>query len=283
MENKKIKNKYRILVLIDLLPRSEKTLIDAVNLAQIIHGNIEVFYVKPLTDIIDHENQMSAMRAMEEERLATKKKLQDLIDPVAKNEGISIDIDFTFGNVKNEIEKHLKKTNPDIVVLGKRKRKLINLLGDNVTQFILNTFSGIILMGGEAKKLQLNDEISIGLFNDAVAGCNIEIIQDLSKRTMARIKLFGLRKKSDTLVKNVMATRLKTIHNIEEIIEYEFEEGSHGLDGLANYVTKNNVGLLCIGRGERKKGWTDRYIGGAPSVNKAIQKLNIPLLIWEDN
>ena len=282
MKDLNLKAKYRLLVLMDLSQASYTALRNGVNLAKAINGSIEVFHVKPPSDVAEYENQLAAMRAIDEENYATNKRLQDLINLVSDQENIPIIYDFTIGNVKNEIKDHIEKTNPDIVVLGKRKRKLINFLGDSVMQSLLNNHSGVILIAGEDKKFRSNSEISIGFYGDILDNSNTEITKDLTKQTKANARFFSVRRKSAANMVRVAITNIKSVHDFQNTIEYEFEEGTNAIAGLANYISKNNVELLCIGRGRKQKGWTDRFIGGAPEIYKVIQKLNVPLLFMGD-
>lgn len=269
--------KYKLLVLIDLSKTSYVTLKNAVNLAKVIGGSVEVFHVKSLTNIVKNENQISAMRSLDEEKNISKRKLQNLVNLVSKEESIPLIFDFTFGNVKNEIEHHIDKVKPDIIVLGKRKQKVFNFLGEDVTQFLLNKFFGVILIAGEGKNLQLGGDISIGFYSNTLDDYNIEITKDLSKKATSPIKFFKVRKRSTAYTTNEVVKRLKSTYNGKNVVEYEFEESS---DALINFVSKNKIGLLCMGRGGKKKGWTDKFMGEIIGTNKEISKLKAPLLIY---
>jgi len=269
--------KYKLLVLIDLSKTSYITLKNAVNLAKVIGGSVEVFHVKSLTNIVKNENQISAMRSLDEEYNVSKKKLQSLINLILKEEDISIKFDFSFGNVKNEITHHIEKVKPDIIVLGKRKQKVFNFLGEDITQFLLNKFFGIILIAGEDKNLKSDGGISIGFYSDTLNDYNMEITKDLSKKAASPIKFFKVRKRSTVYTTNEVVKRLKSTYNGKNVVEYEFEESS---EALINFVSKNKIGLLCMGRGSKKKGWTDKFIGEIIGTNKEISKLKAPLLIY---
>ncbi|WP_082703917.1 universal stress protein [Lutibacter profundi] len=269
--------KYKILVLVDLSETSHETLKNALNLAKVIGGSLEVFHVKSLTNIVKNENQISAMRSLDEEKNLSKRKLQNLVNIFSKEESIPLTFDFAFGNVKNEIEHHIEKIKPDIIVLGKRRQKVFNFLGEDVTQFLLNKFFGIILIAGEGKNLQSIDGISIGFYSDTLGDYNVEITKDLSKKAISPIKFFKVRKRSSVHATNEAVNRLKSTYNGKNVVEYEFEESS---DALINFVSKNKIGLLCMGRGGKKKDWTDKFIGEIIGTNRENSKLKAPLLIY---
>ena len=134
--------KYRIVVLSDLKKSSVATLESTVEMAKMIGGEIEVFHVKRPAEVIDIENQLSAMRTINQEHLTIDKKMQRLIKPISKNREIGIKYSFTFGNVKNEIGDYIRENRPDIVVLGKKKSKSFGLIRDRISEYVLNTFDG---------------------------------------------------------------------------------------------------------------------------------------------
>ncbi len=99
-----------------------------------INGDIEFFHVKKPTDIVEKENQLSAMRTINEKYIITRKKIEKLIKSISEDYGVNVKHSFTFGNIKNEIANHIEKVKPDIIVLGKRRQKPINLIGDSINE-----------------------------------------------------------------------------------------------------------------------------------------------------
>ncbi len=271
------KVKHKLLVLIDLSKASNTVLKNAINLAKVIDGSIEVFYAKELTNIVKNENQISALRALKEEESIIKKEVQNIINTASKGENIPISFDFVFGNVKNEIIDQIDKTKPDIIVLGKSKQNVFSLLKENLTHFLLNNYFGNFLIVGENESITLGDETSIGFYADTLKDCNIEITKELSKKANHLIKLFNVRKKFVKQIDNKEIAQLKSIYNKNNIINYEFEESA---EAMSNFVSKNNIELLCLGRRENKKGWANSFLN--QEIYKGTQKLKIPLFIYEN-
>ncbi len=269
--------KYKLLVLIDLFKTAHSVVKSAVNLAKAVNANIEVFYAKQLTTIVKNENQISAMRSLNEEQNITKKKLQNLVNTISKEENIPITFDFVFGNIKNEIIRQIETMKPDIIVLGKRKQPVFNFLRNDTTQFLLNTYFGNILIVDEDNELNSNSNISIGFYTDTLDDCNIEITKDLSKKASSSIKFFKVRKNATVQLSNDISAQLKTTHADKNIVEYEFEEST---GALINFVSKNNIELLCVGREWKKKGWIESFVREEANMNKEIHKLKVPLFIY---
>ncbi len=128
-----IKNNYKILVLSDLKSSSKSTINSAVSLAKMIGGTVDLFHVKTPSEVVLRENQLSAIRSINEQHHKIRNKINELITPITEENEIPINYKFEIGNVKNEIGKYIKETQPDIIVLGKRKPKQLNFIGDSIT------------------------------------------------------------------------------------------------------------------------------------------------------
>ncbi|MEM7380990.1 MAG: hypothetical protein AAF361_07310, partial [Bacteroidota bacterium] len=195
-----------------------------------------------------------------------EKDIRELQD----SEGVRISFKIAFGNVKREIRSHIKKTNPDIAVLGKRKPKFVGFLGDGITDFVLNKCSTNVLITDEDQKFHSYRDLSLGIFGDAIENQGLEILNDLSKDGNKPIKLFSVGEGVNTVVSN----------KEKRTISYVFPEGSYALDGLASYVLKTKTQLLCIPRakGNDQNGRQLKFNIDAP-LRRMVQKVDIPVLI----
>ena len=261
-------NKYKILVLSDLKKSTSTTLKSSVSLAKMINGDIEFFYVKKPTEIVERESQLSAIRALNNEHNTTDKKIQKLIKPISKDYGIQINYKFSFGHVKNEIEKHIKAYKPDIIVLGKRQSKSFNFIGDNMANFVLKKHKGVVIIAAAENALEPNEKISLGVLNGIEKSFNIEFADDLMEYTQKPLKSFKIVNSSNTLKETQMPTDKKTV-------EYVFEQGDNAIENLSNYLSKNNINLLCMDRGEKKN--KESLVNS--DIKDVINKLNVSLLV----
>jgi len=159
---KKNKN-YKVLVLLDLKKSSKDTIDYTSKLISQIDADVECFCVKKPTEIIDTVSQLSAMREINSECLKTKRQLLELVKPLFKNVTNSVKTSYAIGHVKNEIEDKLKEFQPDIVVLGKRKQKLLNFLGDDITNFVSKYQKGAVLVASNKNAFEVIDKLSLDL------------------------------------------------------------------------------------------------------------------------
>lgn len=272
--------KYKILALIDLKASSYQTLKNAVNLAKLLNGNVDVFHAKNITNIVGTENQNSVIRSLNEEHYATNKKIQNTVAKVFKEEGVSISHSFSFGNVKNEILQHINKTKPDIIVVGKRKPRVLSLLGDSVTQLLLNNYFGAILITEEHKKLTLNKGMSLGFYSNSLQDCHTKITKDLCEKASNPIKFFKVKKRVLSTLANNTSENKSLSFCEKSVVTYEFEES---VDAFIKFVSKNNIELLCIAKTNQNQGWSQKLMGKTLEINKEINNINVPLLVYNSN
>lgn len=260
------KNKYKILVLSDMKKSTSTILKSAVSLAKMINGDIQMFYVRKPTDIIVKENQLSAMRTINKAYHRTEKKIQDIIEPISNEYGVNIQSSFSFGNVKDEILLYINEHKPDIIVLGKRKSKTFNFIGDRATDVILKSFEGVVMISDSKNTLNPNGTLSLGLLNNKKNTINVNFAENLIENTQKPVKSFKIGGKSKVL------DEVNSPSNIETI-EYVFEKNDNSINTLSKYLSKNNINLLCVDRSENNS----KAIKN--DIKTIINKLNVSLLL----
>jgi len=258
-----MKKNYKILVLSDLNKSTSKTLKSSISLAKIVNAEINFFHVKSPSDVVDTENQLSAMRSINQNYIITNNKITKLINSISNAYNVNVNHTFTTGNVKNEIEKYIEENKPDIIVLGKRKSKLVNFIGDNITQFVLNKYKGIIVIADGNNVLEPNKELALGLFNNSIT--NDAFLREIIESTKKPLNYFKI-------VESLTTTNGENILN-NNTIEYAFVKGSSVVKNISNYLSKSNVDLLCINRVNSISGTTKT------NLSNLISKLDCSLIL----
>ena len=59
--------------------------------------------------------------------------------------------------LKSEISDYIKAHKPDIVVIGKRKSGPFNFAGDNITDLVMKSHDGAIMIASDENAFELND------------------------------------------------------------------------------------------------------------------------------
>jgi len=236
-----------------------------IGLAKMIDGDISFFHVKKPTEVVETESQLSAVRTINEQYNTTDKKIKEMLEALSKNHNFKINYTHTIGNIKDEIGNYIKETAPDVIVLGKRKTKVLSFVGDNVTDFVLKKHEGVVVIASNQNTLEANEEFSVGVLNDIEDSFNKTLAQSLIEKTKEPLKLFRINGYSSSHGSSSIANAKKTV-------EYIFEENSNTMKTISDYVSKNNISLLCLdrGNGNSKK---------ASYVKDAINKVNASLLV----
>lgn len=164
-----MKNKYKILVLSDLKDNTNLILQNAVKLSKAIDAKIQFFHVKRLVDVVATDSQLSAMRSINSEYVATDNKISEVITPICETQNVKIQKSFAFGNVKNEIENMLNTYQPDVVVLGNRKRNMLGFIGDNITDFVIKKHKGAVMNASKFEGFDFDKELSLDFLKNEKA------------------------------------------------------------------------------------------------------------------
>jgi nucleotide-binding universal stress UspA family protein len=262
--------KYKLLVLSDLNDSTLDIIKSSVSLAKIIDGEINFFYVKKPTDIVGKENQLSAMRAINKEHTVIDNKIKTVLKTISSDFAFDINYSFTFGNVKNEIEKYIDEQQPDIIVIGKRKSKSLNFIGDKLTDFILKKHQGIIMVVATKNALEPNKHMSLGLLDGLEQALLTEFTDDLLANSQKPLKSFKI-------VKSSIGANKYGDSSDKKIIEYVFEKDENSIKTLAKYLTKNNVNLFCLDRASTTSSTKANII--KPNIKEIINTLNVSLLL----
>ena len=257
------KSEYKILVLSDLTKSATSTLRSSASLAKMIGGNIEFFCVKKPTDIVEKENQLSAIRTINQKYNITGKEIDKIVKTISDSYNLPIKYNYTFGNLKNEISNYISIHKPDIIVLGKRKSKILGILGDNITDFILKIFDGIIMIASETHELTISDQLSVGILNDPKQLKRKDFIESLIAVSKSPPKVFKTLEGSSSEKENSSYFSKKSI-------EYVFEKGDNTLQNIANYSTKSKTNLVFLDRNKDQNNYT---------LKEAINTFNCSLIL----
>jgi hypothetical protein len=268
------KNKYKIVVFSDLKGSMNNTLKSTIGLANIINGEIELFHVKKPSEVVKTESQLSAIRTINRESITIDKKIKSIINSFSKDFGVNISYSFTIGNLKNEIGSYISEQKPDIIVLQRKKTKLLDFLGDNITQFVHERHPGAIFVVDDNKVLEPDKELSLALLDDGEGTPNIEFMDNLLKHTQKPLKSFRI-------VKNPSDIKTSKEFRGKKTIEFVFEERDDSIKNLSNYLIINNINLLCVGRTKNNPTKKSDNSSINSNINAIVGNLQVPLLLTE--
>jgi nucleotide-binding universal stress UspA family protein len=264
--------RYKILVLSDLKKSTATMLESTVSLAKMIGGDISLFHVKNPSDLVKKESQLSAIRSMNHEHTAMKKKIKKLATSFSEEYGTKMNCSFTFGHIKNEIEAHIKREQPDIIILGKKNSRSFDFIGDNITQFILKQYNGVVMIVDENNTIKPSEDLSLGLFNSEENKLNINFADVLVSNMKKPLKSFKVNQKNP-----VAETKNTSLD--KKVVEYVFERGDDALKHLSNYLVKNKINLLHVDRADKSTSDSKEITTVTFDIKDIISNLNVSLLL----
>ena len=151
------------------------------------------------------------------------------------------------------------------MVLGKRKSKTLRFIGDNITDFVMKTHKGAVMIASEKKELISANELSLGLLNSTDDSFNNDLTKQLIEKTQRPLRSFKIANKDSREVETLSDNNNKTV-------DYVFEDSSSAMKTISDYVNRNKINLLCVDRG------TDNP-KMANYAKNAVSKVNVSLLV----
>lgn len=257
-------NKYKIAVLTDFKTPVHTMLNNSVCLSKIINATVEVLCIKEPYNVVKSDNQLSAMRTINQEYISTKKEILNSIKPISDRHGIKINHTLSYGNLKDEITHFINENGPDIIVLAKRKSK------DSIMSFVLKHFKGTVMISSEENALEPNKSLTLGLLNNFEDSLKVDFEEELMDSINGSLKAFQFIKPNYQLKE-----KSKSFSKHKDIEEYIFEHSDNSVKNLSNYILKNNVNLLYLNRASAK---TKSTLKGS-DINQIVNNLDVSLLL----
>lgn len=265
------KDKSKIVIFSHSTEYLFKTLNSTVNLAHMINGKITLFLVKKPSHVVREESQLSAIRALSHEYIETDKKVRDIINRYSKEYEVPISYSCSVGNIKNEIKKYIQDNHPDIVVLEKRKSTILDFLGDTTIDYVLQHHQGPIFIANKDITLEQRN-LSMAFLKTGGSMRPAQLAENLLMYTQNPIKLFTIAKNGDGLDSCNEFNGKKTI-------DFVFEKRNDSFKNLSNYLSINNINLLCINRTKGNFNKNNKHSSDVLSIRNLISHLNVPMLL----
>ncbi|MEP3837549.1 MAG: universal stress protein [Algibacter sp.] len=260
--------KHKILVLSDLKKHTDSTIKSAVGLAKMIDAEVDVFHVKKPTDVVASDSQLSAIRTINQDQNESKNKIQELINPIIGAYNIGISFNYSLGNVKSEIESYIRETKPDVIVLGRRNTKVLKLAGDHITDFVLKTHNGPVMIVSSNNGIAPETDLHIGLLNGQTQVFNQDFTSNLFAKAKTPLKSFNIVNSANTAVIEVEKSTNKAI-------DFVFEKNDNTIKNIDQYLSKNKVNLLFINRSSNK----GAAMKNESEIKQIINNVNVSLFI----
>lgn len=276
MRHHNSKLEHSFLVLMDFSEASYVALKYTISLAKLLNGKIHVLYVANLMEVVDTDNPAAAMRAIESDTTKNERKLKSITE-IIEAEGIEATSRYSLGNIIDQFEEQVEQAKPNLVVIGKKMEK--SKLSGKLTCYLMNNYKGSLLIVGEESEFKTDTKISLGCNGDTLTLSNPEMIFSLNKYTEAPITLVEVKDIIDPPSKKNLPDGWELLYKKDRDIQFEYQNDSTVVNGLVNYISQNNIKLLCIGKGKRKGFLQRLFFNQTTTSSEVVNKVNIPVLV----
>ena len=254
----------KILTLIDIEAPIEAIVESTVNLARTFEAEVKFLHVTRTVDPTRTENQLSVIRNRTERQNAVA-RFTILLKKIQRTENLKLDYAITKGPVKSTIRSEMEAYAPDMIVLGKRKPSAVRLIGRQVTEHVMKHFDGPLLIAHPTKPLEFKENLSLGVLDDLTAITGDDVSNALIRQSKEPVKLFAIADENQP-VQTAETPSLSTVR-------FLFENNQNAMKNLTNYVHRNNVHLLFLGRS--KAGNSNKDV----NLRMAMKRINTSMLM----
>lgn len=249
---------YRLLVVFDQSAEAFTALQNAIDLAKTINGAIDVLYINAWSNIFKTENQVALLRSLKETQQTVEIKIKKLIDGISEIEDLTLIYSYVDGHVIEETQKHIETTDPDIVVMGRRKKKFSNYFDTRNINQLRKNYGGLLLLSGEKKNSGDNQSLKLGFLDEKEVVSASSLIQTLIKKAKPTLDIFTIFNK-----------RRVSVETKSKMVFYEFDKNEIVDSTISNYIDNNKIDLLCV-----NWNFTEQTL-----AQKIITKTETPILL----
>lgn len=274
MEDVQLNSEYNFLVLIDFSEASYISLKFAITMTKQVGGNLRLFHVADGEEIAGNESPIAALRSVDQVNSEIEDKLKAIAEMI-EEEGIRVLYEFSYGNVKNEINAHIATVKPDMVILGRRTQNRIG----KITKHFLNTYSGCVLITGVESEFSSKTNISLACSKTTSDNYYLSIVYGLHQSVNPPLSIINvLTNHSDhKTIQSVIP--LHQPNKMESTLQYRHSLNSSVAEGLIEHISKDSVGLLCIGRKINGSWGLKKLFPQSSAPSEIIESIDIPILL----
>lgn len=253
-----------ILVLTDFSEASIIALRNAAKLVKLTNGNIHAYYVETVKPFAQEQNPLTLNGNLRDNHKKILAKAKRIIAAIEEEEGVAFSFTMDLGNIKNCILDQVKETQPDLIILGKRKSKFLDFIGDKVTQFVIDNCDTSVLICSSNRELHSFSDLSVGFYGETIEKSDFQIIDHLKQSTRS-VRYFGVRSKMASLENNNASPKNAN--------SYIFPQGGiKGIEALTSYVVRTDTQLFCIPNNTNLQ---------SPPIKEMVRRLDIPILLYK--
>jgi hypothetical protein len=260
------------LILLNFTETSYKALDYLIKWVKIINGKIEIYSIIDPVGIADSENQITALRSIQEEKKRVERKLSSIVEMI-ELEGIKASSSYSIGNLKSELSLKLTQSKPDVVVVGKGKG-----FTNSILNYLINDYKESVLILGSESNFLKGTEITIGYNSDTFDKHNFQLVSKFSQASEIPLTLLKITNSLEKEEPIKMSNIPPVTDQSDLYFRFEYKNSSNVAGALLENVSKGNVELLCVGRSMCKNS-IFQYLFNNSTTFKIAKNIEIPLLI----
>lgn len=267
-----------VVVPTDFSDTAQKALVFASTVAQNLNLDLVLLHVFNLTGSLPYESPSQIEQEIHEAQKASDKQLVTVKSQYLKDFKNEVKLLSIYGVISDVIEQVSQQVNAEFIVMGTRGAKDIwsNIIGSNTYQVVKNSTCPVFVIPDNAHIQDMKHIIYASDYTNNEVTIVRQIV-DIAERFKAKTNILHIHdvEESNLADDETLGYWLLTFFENENI-ESHLTLGSNPIEGIENYLQKNQGDLLVLAMKDR--GFFDNLFH--TSVTKHfIQDFNMPLLV----
>jgi len=280
MNNHRVNGAFNSLVMMDFSEASYTALKYAVSMAIITDGRIHVCHVGSPEKIVESDNQIAALRAIEYHTKKVKKKLGSIAEIIAA-EGVRAICHYPVGNIISELQHVVDKIKPNLIVVGKKTGK--SKFAGKLSSFLLNEYSGSVLVVGEGESFRNNTKIALACNENTLYRYDPDVVHKIDRHTKSSLTVINVRTPNQVSELINLPERWQPLYTTNLNVRFEYKTDPKVVNALLTHIEEEKIELLCVGRGKQRGFLQNLFYGKVKKITEIIDNVRIPVLIMGSN
>jgi nucleotide-binding universal stress UspA family protein len=274
MKNKNLDTGCELLVLMDFSVASYIALKYSITIAKIVKSNIKVLHVINLESVVETGNAAVVQREISDKTRKNKEELISIVE-IIRTEGIDASYVLFYGNTFNRVEEYIDLNQPDLIVLGKKKRMISGVL----TKYLLHSYRGSVLFVGQEVAFNKETRISLARPSKIFSEHDPFILSELDRYTKIPLTVITVIKSSDPDEKLDPQTVWQSTNGEKFKFHYENRKSPTVTKGLIEHVSEKNIELLCVARENKRHFLYNLIYNKRTIISQVVNAIHIPILV----
>jgi len=273
LNDQNMKDTITYFVAVDFSVCSYNALQYATLLARLSKGKIKLVHIIDIDEVVESDNPVVVSLSMDRMMTKANEKMKSLRE-IISNEGIQVEEEISFGNVRATLRKCIEQTNPTVIVLG---RNTDTKPGTNsLVSYITHHTKLPVLLVPRTHDPKVPTRAVLATDMKSEDGRALGSLFEILSKTSNELSILNIKSHfaSNSLDAVAWIANLNSKYGIEaKVLQHPNDDA---VLGVVDFVRSNPVDLVCTVK--RNRNFLEKYFYRSVSGELANQ-VDVPVLV----